>query len=253
MIKREYNKWSAAEIEAVKLLYPSTIKKMADKLGVKRQSRHMDQILGKAQNLLAETTEAYYWIGFLLSDGHLSKLHRLKFTLNAKDLKSVQHLSSFLEMPPESVKIEKNTNCTITLMDTFNIKKVKEKFDIQSRKTYKPPQLDIYSNMSDDLFLSLLAGFIDGDGSIQYQYKRSDCRLSIKLHNSWKPFLELIRDKIIQLFKIIFPEPKQNKDGYALLSISNNEILRNLKLKILSLNLPIMNRKWDRVHLMGRV
>lgn len=38
---------------------------------------------------------------------------------------------------------------------------------------------------------------------------------------------------------------KINSSGYAVLTITNTEILKVLKEKILVLNLPLLNRKWD--------
>lgn len=89
-----------------------------------------------------------------------------------------------------------------------------------------------------------IRGYFDGDGCIKYQFKRKDFVLTIKCHASWLNILN-------QFGKILGDEThcKLNSDGYAVLNITNTKLLKQLKLKVLSLNLPLLTRKWDRIDL----
>ena len=44
----------------------------------------------KIEKLLDETPESYYWVGYLLADGHFNKNYRLNFTQSGKDKISVE-------------------------------------------------------------------------------------------------------------------------------------------------------------------
>jgi len=46
--------------------------------------------------LLNETLEAYYWMGFIMADGHLSKQNRLTVTLAIKDSDHLLKLKEFV-------------------------------------------------------------------------------------------------------------------------------------------------------------
>ena len=50
---------------------------------------------------------------------------------------------------------------------------------------------------------------------------------------------------ISQLSKLNTPQPKLNSTGYAHVCISNHQILKKLKLEVLRLGLPVLNRKWS--------
>ena len=97
------------------------------------------------------------------------------------------------------------------------------KFGINNNKTENPPEtLNIFS---EDLYVSLIAGFIDGDGNIQNPVNRKDFFLRIKNHSSWLPILE-------EFNNYIYPEKqccKINSSGYAELMITNTVPLQKLK------------------------
>ena len=129
---------------------------------------------------------------------------------------------------------------------SFNDNRIRLTLSIKDKehdnKTYNPPETIL--KFDNDLVYSLLAGFIDGDGNIQHPSHRQDFFLRIKNHASWlhilKEFGTLISEK--ECVKI-------NSSGYAELNVTNSINLQNLKTKILSLNIPIMHRKWDIIDL----
>ena len=188
---------------------------------------------------MLDTPEAFYWMGFLLADGCFCN-NRLVLTLSIKDSNHLYKFAKFINYTGMIRVTDKSISIAYKDIDT--VSKIKEKFDIKDKKTYNPPNTILKFNI--DLTYALLAGFIDGDGSIKNQFNRKDFYLTIKNHSSWisilKEFNNMISDKNLT---------RLNSSGYANLVISNTEDLKKLKIKILSLNIPILTRKWDIINL----
>lgn len=187
--------------------------------------------------LLNEELETYYWIGFLLADGHISENNRIQICLSIKDYDFLLKLKEYLNI--DNIHTTK-TSCSISAMDIVVIPKIKEKFDIKNNKTYNPPNIKIYKNIVKDKLLSLIIGFIDGDGCIKKQYKRNDWVITIKNHSSWIDFLKLISITISNK-----DYSRINNSGYSLLTLSDTSKTKELKKFAIRNNLPIMKRKWD--------
>ena len=95
--------------------------------------------------------------------------------------------------------------------------------------------------------LSLLIGFIDGDGCI-YKSPSGSKRISILLHPNWGDNLNTLHDT----FKAEFDsksstEMKITKAGYAYLCIARSKILIGLYDFIRTNNLPVLARKWNKL------
>lgn len=204
------------------------------------------------QKLLLETLESYYWLGFLLADGHFGK-SALTVNLAIKDNDHLIKLADFLGFPEKvfykNVKLDGKvySQVAMSLNDKRGVKKIKDKFAISERKTYIPPNLE---SIEDDLFLSLFVGFIDGDGSIrkQSQKDRKDCFITIKLHRSWFKVLEKMSLLVSDMSNAPYNPPHLNKSGYVVLNLSNRIAIRFLKKKVEEWNLPVLRRKWDRIN-----
>lgn len=186
--------------------------------------------------LLEETPETYYWVGFLLADGHFDK-GRINFTLAKKDKKQVIKFAKFIGWKG-SVK-ETEIYASVSPMHKDVVNKLCEKFDISGNKTYNPPRTILIHNK--ELLKYLLIGFIDGDGNIEKQYKRKDCFIRIKTHLSWKNILE----EFCKLLGYSINHVKVNKQGYCELYISDSSIITELKKY--SKYIPVLERKWNKV------
>lgn len=191
---------------------------------------------GNLEILLNNSLESYYWIGFILADGHISKNNRLRVTLAEKDKEHLSNLSKYLKVP---YFLTKYGQYTLSAMDKVNLSILRDNFDISNQKTYIPPNIKVFKKLNNDQLLSLFVGFIDGDGSIRNYQNRKSFFLSIKCHNSWKSILELLSERFLNDSKVII-----NKQGYAFVSCGETTFLKSLKTKIESINLPIMQRKW---------
>ncbi len=234
------NKYPETPTEELLELFPNrtwdSLKLMAEKLKIKRY--YNAQRISSAKILLEETNETYYWLGFLMADGHFSE-NRLSLRLAIKD---INHLEKFAKFIGCNLNTYKET-VSVSLMDTKYISKIREKFNIVNDKTYNPCNI---SNINDyNLLMSLIIGFIDGDGSIGLVHKRNDAALRVKCHSSWLENLQFMVNVIYSKSDEIVINSKITKAGYAQFIISNNTILRLLKEIAINLNIPILERKWD--------
>jgi len=234
VIKSSFNRtWDAVKIHA-------------NKLGIKRNV--VDSRMGDVSSLLLDNNITYYWIGFIMADGSIDHEHlRLTVRLSAKDK---VHLVRFGDYIHAEVKEGERFGfdkmfgyCSIYIQDKIRIKILIDKFNFKQNKTENPP--DDISWMNDNLFLSFLTGFIDGDGCIRKVYKRKDSNLRIKNHRSWISVLEQFRIRLEKIFDVKIKSSKLNKQGYAELTLTNIKLLSLLKNKIKTLGIPYMERKWN--------
>lgn len=241
---RVTKKWDNCEIDYLVNNY--TTSKMSEILSV-LSGRTLSSITNKAHNLklsnrsnslcdltvlLDDTPLNYYWIGFLLADGHFSKSNQIQVNLCDKDLPHLKKLANYLSY--EKVLNKPN----LYVQDTMVVKSLKTKFGISNNKTYHPPKS--LPRVSDELLISLLIGFIDGDGSINHKGY-----LYIKIHKTW---LKILKDMLDFLSNGDF-NISINNDGLVLGMITKIEIMKSIKRKGQNLSLPMLERKWDRVDL----
>lgn len=193
---------------------------------------------GNCSALLEENVITYYWIGFILADGHINKGVRLKVALGKKDRDHLIKLKDFLKV---QVLKDYPTHSEFAIMDTEIMKKFCLKFKIEQNKTVRACDI---SRVKGDLMTALFIGFIDGDGYIGKQYKREDCCLFIKCHSAWLENLNIFSQTFLNKRSAYI-----NKAGYASLNIGNNLVLKNLKQFIIKNNLPVLERKWKKITL----
>ena len=222
------------------------IKIRAEKMNIRRYNK--ENRLADLKILLDNTNKTYYWIGFIMADAHIENDKRLSINLSIKDEDHLNEFKKFIRYDNDLQHGINNTGhnyVNISIMDTKYVKKLCDKFDIKHNKTYNP--CDIKKIINDDLLLSLIVGFIDGDGSIKNQTGRKDFRLGIKCHRSWYDNLEHILNTIIRITGVdCETSVKYTKcKRYSLITITNSSALKKLKRKILELNIPYMKRKWD--------
>lgn len=187
--------------------------------------------------LLEETPEAYYWVGFLLADGHFEN-GRVSFHLALKDSDQVKKFANFIKWSGK-LQDRGELGIGVAAKHTEVVEELCKKFDIKQNKTYNPPKTIL--NHDKELLKYLFIGFIDGDGNIEKQYKRNDSFIRIKVHKSW--------ERILKEFCVIIEydtkHVKINKQGYCELYISNSNIVTKLKKEVK--NIPVLKRKWDKI------
>lgn len=183
----------------------------------------------KFKKLLDNDVKSFYWIGFLIADGHFNKNKFITLNLSKKDINHINEFRKFLG-------INESEKTLVSISDQITFEELRCRFKISSNKTYFPCDLS-YFEKYDEFFFSFIIGFIDGDGSINNKGS-----IRIKCHNSWY-------DNIEKMIKFLtnnnYKKPKINKEGLVVGHISSIEIVKKIKLKIDELKLPILKRKWD--------
>lgn len=258
--------WLDSEITLLTQNYKNkTYKELAQIFNCKEhQVRRKMQALNLHKNyknrnvsyFLDNTLDSFYWIGFLLADGAFvsergnKMLSKISVLLSQKDEEHLKKLTSIIGGRLHSRIItnsfSKNPMVQFSVSDIILIPKICDKFDIKNKKTYNPPDFNSYK-FNDDQMLSLIIGFIDGDGTI-YKKKGGNYQISIFCHESWKHNLKFINDLI---HKVCF-SIRENKVSYrgnkAGIYIGKTKILRKLKWFINENNLPVLERKWSDIN-----
>lgn len=184
--------------------------------------------------LLDKSIESYYWLGFLMADGHFSKRGVISLHLNKLDKKHIEKYAFFIN---GNIR-EHNNKVIVDVQQPDICKSICQMFEVDNRKSYNCP---ILPEVNDDQFISFLAGLIDGDGSM-------DCRngaIRIKCHISWANFYQQISNKIAKLSNTDIVDV--NREKFCIFNICNLSVLSFLKSKAIKLNLPILARKWDKI------
>lgn len=193
---------------------------------------------GNCSVLLEETVLTYYWIGFILADGHIHNSIRLKVALGLKDKEHLLKLKHFLKVENH---IDYPNHSEFSVMDSAILRKFCKKFKLEQNKTIKACDI---SSVHSNLLKALFIGFIDGDGYIGKQYKRKDCCLFIKCHSAWLENLNIFSQEFLGKKSAYL-----NKAGYANLHIGNHLVLKDLKQFIINNQLPVLERKWNKINL----
>lgn len=255
-LKNENYNWSQEEDIYLKQYYSlKSIKEIQKvipktKYAIEWRSRFLnlkkyDYKINEIKNLLLNDLEAFYWIGFLLADGSFSlekKYPRLTLKISIKDLDHLNKFAKFIKT--NKVKIYGNI-CGISIGKEV-INEICEKFDIKPRKTYNPPDFFKY-NFTDEQMLSLIIGFIDGDGNIDVQ--NNHATIGIGLHASWNNNLNYINNFLHNLFAVSQINAVNTRSNVSILKFSRKRITENMKKFIEDKNLPALSRKWGKIHL----
>lgn len=259
MMKKIIENWSDQQIELLKNewsynpnvydLFPnkskSNIQHKASNLGIKRIYRLPQPKYGDLSCLLEETPISYYWLGFLLADGHFGEKH-IKLSLSYKDLDHLYKYKNFINYTQE-IKIYKNIP-EIKVIDSIIVPKIREKYNICNTKTYHPCDI---SKICGDFLACFITGFIDGDGSIQKRVKtlkrpnNDNTTITIKVHSSWKSNIDYMNKYITEQTNTKYIESIIDSKGYCRKIFSNNIQQQFLKRMIIQYNLPVLDRKWN--------
>lgn len=195
----------------------------------------------KLQNLLNKTDESFYWIGFIMSDGYLSRdKSRLEITLAEKDKEHLEKFNNFIDNeaiihPHNKGKFKLNR---LSIRDLATISKIFTLFKVKTPKTYNPIKLSYI--LTKKRFFPFICGYIDGDGSI-YNINKTGIALDIHNHISHYENFLLIQ-KYLNKFKIDSKIYKYKK--MCQIRICNEKSISNLKKNIEKYNLPLLERKW---------
>jgi hypothetical protein len=218
----------------------------ANNLSLRRSSDN--KRLGSILRLLENGHEAMYWLGFLFADGHFSKQGSIMCDVGRVDRVHLEKLALFLggiviydyERQTSYSKTKKPYS-RLSICDPKRMLTITEKFNIHSNKTHNPINAD---SLTSHELLSVLIGFFDGDGGMQKSGSGSFFG-SIRCSASWLPIFEKWKNTLLPLIGD-GSEPKLDAKGSAKWVLSGSQ-MRKMKQHAENHNLPVMERKWDKV------
>lgn len=259
-MSKTWKKWTKEEDELLKIhwklsamkelmkqfstrTYQSLMKRAAF-LKIKSEISRKRQ--GSLEFLNQLNPKSSYWWGFIIADGYLSKRGDLIINLNIKDKEHLLKLSNHLNCKISERKyINSYTNsesysCNLAIADKKFANKWLKILEINSPKTYTPPNLSIFLNKEN--FIYFIIGLIDGDGCIWES--KNWLNLRIELHLNWLNTLKLISSKLKEFYDI---DCKINttKKNTSKLEINTKKDLKILKSFINSVD--FMERKWSKL------
>jgi DNA-binding transcriptional regulator WhiA len=254
MTKNRYS-CTEKEEEYIKKFYPSldrntlikdlgrtwvSIKWHAKRLGISRPNIRE----AKLKKLLEQTVESAYWWGFIMSDGYLSNKGDLVFALSTKDENHLVKLSEYLGYP---INIQRDVDVYMSrfsVMDKINGALLKTKLQITEKKTYNPP-IDFSFLKTKEERLAFYIGFVDGDGSIQYDKKGTFKSIRIIVHGNWYNFWSSFCEQLTKDYSdLSFTVNNTNKRGNTSIYIGKKNTKHFLETFINENKLTILNRKW---------
>lgn len=257
IIKSLFSTHSAKAIGNILQRSPASVNQKAFKLGIKKPKGH--QRKNKIEILLDGSLQSTYWIGFLLADGHFHKRgNTLRLDVSVTDQHILEEFKSYVNSTA-NIGITKSPNkqntCHLTCVNSDVVPILTNIFQINSTKTYTPPDFSQY-NLTDEQWIALFIGLIDGDGYIQLvnnpnpQYSR--IKIKIELYHTWKANLQFIKEKVYNYFNMshrltnVSINPNLNNTVYTTIACTN--VIDGLYNFITMNNLFHMTRKWNKIN-----
>lgn len=219
----------------------SSLKSKAKNLKIQKNKSILSH--NKLAILLEERNEIYYWLGFLMADGHFSKLNDIKLTVSAKDLNHLEKFANLIGAKISNCKTVTYNNYTsksysLAVRDVNTVSNLKIKYSINSNKTENPCDISQFNTY--EKFLSWFVGFFDGDGCVLKNKIGRTNGLRIQIYHTWINNLKFICEQI-KLYLNVDSRVYIDSQGYARWVCFKNA---NIIVKaIQNLNLPIMERK----------
>lgn len=224
------------------------VKHMALKMGIKSQQ---DKSFYRLKPLYEDSVLSYYWMGFIMADGHITKRGQLSISLSAKDRTHLEKLSGLLNINLRDYKMRNSHDhsvrdyCRISCLDTHYGVKLMQKFNLNGKpKTLNPPTKLDFSDPK--YLLAFLIGFVDGDGSMEKTKDGTLRSIKLEMHRTWRSILENLCSQLAKI-NIGNTSVKINKRGYAFMRLHKCKNFRYLKRFALHHKIPILKRKWDRI------
>lgn len=183
---------------------------------------------GSLVPLLNGSLKSFYWLGFILADGHFTKTGQLNVMISNKDEAHLKKLATFLETSVTCPYKNDKTKVRVTVQSLNESKNIQEMLGLSdTNKTINPPNVMVWSKFSEKQIKALFIGFFDGDGS------KSG---GIEVHHTWLPVLKFFENK-----KLMTNCRIRNKYAFGRCFYDmRNELTHFCKVN----NIPFLSRKW---------
>lgn len=220
-----------------------TISTYLDKNNIKKRNCNFDFIKDTYVNSnyfsIIDTEHKAYWLGFIYADGSIAatkRKHDLTIELNEIDL---IHLKKFRNDLNSNIPIKKRCNRNTVTIRIGSIKMVEDliSYGCIPNKTYDGYFSNRIFNLSKDLKIAFLRGYLDGDGYIDK--KRNRIIYTIKKLSITEDLSSIIKEVTDIDFKI------NNKKTYYQLSIENKKDFQKFLTIIYKDATIVLNRKYE--------
>lgn len=245
--------WPIATMEELREAFPARSQcgliQKAKGMGLEIEKTRMRK--GDIAPLVDGSLVSFYWLGFILADGHITKAGQLTIKVNDPE---ERHLEAFAEYVGAKVKkpysnLDKSYAINgflseeslrklrrVAVQDPETCKKIMEILGLSNtNKTTNPPNKTSLDDMSDEQVTALFIGFFDGDGGTPVT--RFGGR--IENHISWKSYHEAIAKRGL------CSEPFVGKKGTSSIYVPKEKMISMAKF-ITEHSLPVLRRKWKK-------
>lgn len=264
-LKENYSKLSRAELldNLPKRTWSGILGK-AKKMGLSRLNFHYGTLRNNnLEILLNESCQTYYFIGLLMADGYFND-REIILSQSIKDYDLVNEFAKYVgcdnvqtnkgvgTLTINGVETKGSDIRKMNICDNIIVPKIKNKFNIiyvknEKTKTYYPPSVNIFKNMTNDMFISFLIGFIDGDGYISKSVRGGNS-IIITTHINWLENLTYWVTKLSDISGVKFSEKCISiEDSIVRVRLYKKEVMMYLKKFINKNNLIVSSRKWIRI------
>lgn len=250
-IKDNYTRLTATELATHLDRHPEVVRAEIRKL--KLLSPFLYNKNNYSDWLLDDSLETFYWTGFLLADGNFKKykneIIKIRCTLAEKDKSHLEKLADRFKTTINNKMSNGRPQVEISAIDTKIIPIYVKKFGLSTNKTYNPPTVDIFKQFTDEQLISVLIGFIDGDGCITMPKRKGRGNTIIVVsHSSWLDILDLFNEILYKKAVSIKTTIPHISNGYAKITWTKRPIIEYLTQFISLHNLPVLQRKWSRIN-----
>lgn len=266
-----YGKISRAELAKLFGTTKPSVQHRATKLGLTKPRQWYEY----NKDFFADLTPLNcYWAGFMATDGCVvrkvgKKGEGLQISLSVKDIEHIYQFASDANATSPVKIFQPKVTKRVQGKDIVGGKAAKivvyccqwvddleRNFNIVPAKTYtlEPP-----TSLTGDLAIAYIAGFIDGDGSINTD-SRFPSQVGVSMSSASKDVLDWIKSIIdVECPKTDF----MNLTGMALSEVREDERqegyaphwcygfhgarARQMALRVFAMNLPVLDRKWCKI------
>lgn len=122
-----------------------------------------------------------YWLGFIFGDGNIQK-GNLRIMLSVNDLSHLENFKSDINSNHKLVIGKKNSSlsktgvvdyCKIAISRASLVSSL-NKYGLSENKTFR----QVLPTLNDQLMCAFIRGYLDADGCVYVNNKRSNCRIS---------------------------------------------------------------------------
>ena len=210
-----------------------------------------------------DTEDKAYWLGFIAADGCVIKCssynsYRLQISVSIND---IEHLEKFLEcIEANDIEIKtfkssgfssnnKKEDMAMVRLNSAKLCNDLRKYNIHERKSY---DIEI-PDLTNDMMIHYLRGFIDGDGSYHYHYDNKS--------NRYRYSFEIVGASSLMAYQLqgcflsnginvnVYTRKSKlsDKQIYRLMTASRKEMLKIINLLYSDANI-YLNRKYEKIN-----